>query len=355
VRTEISCMRVVAAFAVVLIHVSGVAVGKTDPGLWIPGQVFNCLGRWAVPVFVMISGALLLNSSKHEPLAHFYSKRVLKLVPLLLVWNAVYFRFMYWGDHLSIAQAWKIALYKGGFYVHLWYLPMALGLYLMTPLLRFSLGRAPRRILPPVLALFFLTLFVCSLAIEIPWGRLPTIALSVPFLGYYVLGHWLDTVRTGRSTGVLCVVLFLVAYASTVGGNCLWVDHTGFEHPFSPTVCAMAVSVFLLFRHWFSGTDSGGDQWLNRLGGAALGVYLVHPLVLHTIHRFSTCETRLPWLSIPLLTVAVFLISVVVTLSWARGKLLVRHTWIILKSEKTAPVVDGSVRNQYLPHRRRVE
>lgn len=68
-------MSVAAAFAVVLIHVSAGAVVKTDSSTWFASQVFGCLGRWAVPVFVMISGALLLSNPKHEPILQFYSKR----------------------------------------------------------------------------------------------------------------------------------------------------------------------------------------------------------------------------------------------------------------------------------------
>ena len=265
-------------------------------------------------------------------------------MPPLLLWNAVYFRFMYWGDHLSIAQAGEIALYKGGFYWHLWYLPMVLGLYLMTPVLRLCLGRVSRRILLPVLALFFGMLFVYLLTARSPFDRLPAFALSVPFLGYYLLGYCLDTARPGRRTGPLCIAVFLAAYVCTVGAKYLAANQGRFEHPFSPTVCAMAVSIFLLFRCWFSGRDSGRDQWLNSLAGAALGIYLVHPLVLHTIHRFSSIDTRVPWLAIPLMTVAVFLISLVLSLSWARGKWLFQHAWVVLKSEKPAPVVDYGVR-----------
>lgn len=343
-RTEISCMRIAAAFAVVLIHVStGVVIATGCASL--SGQLFNCVARWAVPLFVMISGALLLDDSKPESICRFYSRKALRLVPPLLLWNAVYFRFMYWGAHLSVAQAVDIAVYKGGFYWHLWYLPMALGLYLITPLVRPCVARCPRRIQLATLALFFLGAAVYLLAAEDPFGGVPTIAMCVPFLGYYVLGRCLSTLRVGRSTAWTCAALFLLAYGCTVGANCLLAERSRFVHPFSPTVLVMSVSVFLMSRHWLGGRDWGCNPWVHRLAGATLGIYLVHPLVIHTLHRFSISETWLPWLSIPLLTVAVFLISLTLCLAWAQARSLVQHTWNALRTERIAAGVNYGVRN----------
>ncbi len=343
-RTEISCMRIAAAFAVVLLHMSA-GVIFSGPGVNVSGEVFNCLGRWAVPLFVMISGALLLTDSKQESISRFYSKKAMKLVPPLLLWNVIYFRFMYWGAHLSVAQAADIAIYKGGFYWHLWYLPMALGLYLITPFVKPCIARCPRRILLAALALFLLAMSVYLLAAKDPFGDLPTIALCIPFLGYYVLGHCLNDVRVGKRTGWICLVLFLGAYACTLGANCLLGERSRFVHPFSPTVLVMCVSVFLMCQCWLRGRDWGHSQWLHRMAGTTLGIYLVHPLVIHTLHRFPISETRLPWLSIPLLAVLVFLISLALCLAWAQARSLVRHAWSAPRIERIATGVEYGVRN----------
>lgn len=325
-RTQISFMRVAAAFAVVLIHVTAGATTGTDPHSECIGQAFTSLGRWAVPLFVMISGAMLLNSSKRESPLQFYSRRALKIVPPLLFWNAVYFRFMYWGADLTFAQAADIVIYKGGFYWHLWYLPMILGLYLLTPLLRAGVRRISRRRLLPLVVAFCLAVCTGYLAGGDLFDRIPTIALSIPFLSYFVLGYCLDGIHVGRRMVPACLALFLLAWAGTVAGDRLAGDFGRFQDPFSPTVFVMAASLFLAFRGWFDQRDTGRPAWLHRLAGATMGVYLVHPLVIHTIHRFSIPDLPTPWLSIPVWTVVVFIASLVVSLAWARVVQPVRRT-----------------------------
>ena len=60
----LDCLRVIASFAVVLIHVSAwFALNRPLVGV----NCYNILGdmvRWCVPIFVMISGALFLDSKK---------------------------------------------------------------------------------------------------------------------------------------------------------------------------------------------------------------------------------------------------------------------------------------------------
>jgi len=54
--------RIVAIFGVVLIHTSAKVLLESDVGdsQWWAANVYDALARWSVPVFVMVSGALLL-------------------------------------------------------------------------------------------------------------------------------------------------------------------------------------------------------------------------------------------------------------------------------------------------------
>src|SRR3712207_2098915 len=82
-------LRIVAAFAVVVIHVSsGVmdeqATGSTN---WWIGNLYNSMMRWCVPAFVMVSGLLLLDPSKNESIRLFYRKRTRRVLVPLLFWT----------------------------------------------------------------------------------------------------------------------------------------------------------------------------------------------------------------------------------------------------------------------------
>ncbi|MEO0868581.1 MAG: acyltransferase family protein, partial [Cyanobacteria bacterium J06642_11] len=73
--------RVVSILAVILLHVTVIVMVSNDIGstYWWFGNIYNSSVRWCVPVFVMISGALLLSTDKREDAATFYKKRVARL------------------------------------------------------------------------------------------------------------------------------------------------------------------------------------------------------------------------------------------------------------------------------------
>ncbi|WP_175637699.1 acyltransferase family protein, partial [Dickeya dadantii] len=68
--------RIVSTFAVIVLHVSAYTVALADLGTfsWWVGNLYDSLVRWCVPVFIMISGALLLSPEKVESLSIFYKK-----------------------------------------------------------------------------------------------------------------------------------------------------------------------------------------------------------------------------------------------------------------------------------------
>ena len=70
-------MRVCATFAVIMIHVTAQYFYKVEPTsfAWKTINAYQCLSRWGVPVFVMMSGALFL--PREIPLQKIYSKYVL--------------------------------------------------------------------------------------------------------------------------------------------------------------------------------------------------------------------------------------------------------------------------------------
>ena len=74
--------RILAVCGVVFLHVAaGVVLGhEVGTGDWWFGNVYDSVVRWCVPVFVMISGALLLDPGKKEDLSTFYKKRLARVL-----------------------------------------------------------------------------------------------------------------------------------------------------------------------------------------------------------------------------------------------------------------------------------
>ncbi len=83
-------LRILATFAVIVLHLSAQHWADTDvySRAWQAFNLYDSAVRWAVPVFVMISGALFLSGS--QSIGHILKKNVSRLVTAFIFWSALY-------------------------------------------------------------------------------------------------------------------------------------------------------------------------------------------------------------------------------------------------------------------------
>ena len=138
----INSLRLIALYAVIVLHATAPLLaeqGKISTFNWWTADVFNALVRFAVPVFVMITGALLL--PKDYEIAGFLKKRLGRVVIPFLFWSLVYVWYSWYNEELVFTKdAWvdiKMVLHllKYGSSYHLWYVYMLIGLYFFIPVL----------------------------------------------------------------------------------------------------------------------------------------------------------------------------------------------------------------------------
>lgn len=96
---------------------------------------YSILDKIAVPLFFMISGALLLQ--KDENLSQLYYKRVLKFIVILLAISAVYQLYDYYvnNDNIELKTI-LLEFVNGSTSTALWYLYSYIGVLIMLPFLR---------------------------------------------------------------------------------------------------------------------------------------------------------------------------------------------------------------------------
>lgn|SRR5690625_78500 len=133
---EMDMMRGLAILAVILIHITAEII-NSSPNMEEMNLMFlivNQLSRFAVPVFLFISGLGLALSSRKENYFSFLRRRVSKLLPLYLLWSVLY----YVAIHLKNINLLEFAILtlKGSNYYHLYYIPVIIMLYMLFPLLK---------------------------------------------------------------------------------------------------------------------------------------------------------------------------------------------------------------------------
>ena len=130
----IDTLKVLAAFMIVLLHVSAIYVDMTVQPVGKLVYYINALVRPGLFIFLMVSGALLL-----RPQYTFnFKKKFTYIAKIYAFWSAFYVVF----DQLAFAISGKPLLtfpemavhwIRGPY--HFWYLAMLLGMYIYMPIL----------------------------------------------------------------------------------------------------------------------------------------------------------------------------------------------------------------------------
>ncbi len=136
-------LRVISTIAVIVIHISFPITnhyGKTSEIIWNIGNLYNSISRFCVPIFFMISGALLLKQD--YKLSYFLKKRFWRIIPPLIFWSLIYIfcdYFLVGEKSFTLIESIKLVIAKI-FHIsqfHLWFVYTLLGLYLFIYLFQF--------------------------------------------------------------------------------------------------------------------------------------------------------------------------------------------------------------------------
>lgn len=91
----IDLLKIFSMVAVIILHVNAMQWPEVINFSfdWKVSNMVYILTKWSVPVFIMCSGMMFLDSKKEISLKKMYKKYILRLFMLLLIWSTVYFLF----------------------------------------------------------------------------------------------------------------------------------------------------------------------------------------------------------------------------------------------------------------------
>jgi surface polysaccharide O-acyltransferase-like enzyme len=310
--------RVSAILAVVFLHAAANVVTGSTIGseYWWIGNLYDSFVRWCVPVFVMISGALLLDPSKNEGLKDFYTKRMSRILVPILFWSAF---FLLWGmvkgDPLSLINLAK-KLLSGKPHYHMWFLYMIVTLYLFTPFFRKIIKVSSRNEIAVLVFFTFLIAVINAISVKLfPSESKLFINWFLSYIPFFFLGYLIRTDERNYSKPILWGVFLLSSLLTAVG--CYFVARSKgldaglyFYGNLSITVIPMSVSIMYLLKSWTS--PIGSERLTKTLSALTLGVYLIHPIVLETIHYLGLGPLNFyPAASIPIIALIGFTSSLI--------------------------------------------
>lgn len=321
-RVEYDLLRITACMMVVMLHVSAFYWTKLSPNCteWKVLNLYDSFVRSSVPLFFLLSGVFFL--SKEAEIKKLYTKNIFRLLTVLLIWSVLYaidtigIPAFFYQDAGSIFTA----IVNGKY--HLWFLWSMLGVYLFVPLLSGLVQYRDGKCVSYFLILFFVFGIIKSTVTIYPYSnhsifdllnKLPDFRV---YLGYFVLGYYLDKKVTRKFSGNILLTAFIgIALLSTFVGQ---IDAVRKGSPsgllygyFCFPVFLEAVLLFLFFRGlepYFKNKEKL-SRVICLLSANTMGVYLLHPFILERLDRWQINSlTWNTWISVPLITLITFII-----------------------------------------------
>lgn len=355
----IDLLRVLACFLVIVSHSCDPFVGKFDSNYpeFLTGSLIGSVVRCCVPIFVMMSGVLLLPVKMDMP--SFYAKRTKRLLIPFLFWSLVlpvlYYLYVNFSgieiispnilpEDYTLARTFE-KMYTFIFNFNydttvLWYVYMLVGLYLFMPIISAWLVQAEKRDIRWFLRIWIVSMFLPYVQMAAPylgytgnygnmgiwgvcdWNPYGMVYYFSGFLGYLVLAYYLVHYPLNwswRKTLGIAIPLFLIGYGITAGGFIL----TQHYYPGSfanleiiwyfagINVFMMTFGIFIIMQK----LKIRSNPFLTKVAGLTFGIYLSHFLLVQWGYDLIYPNLPVPP-AVKILMIAVFAFVISLFITW---------------------------------------
>jgi len=287
---------------------------------WWIGNIYDSSVRFCVPIFLMISGALIL-SKNYESIGEYLKKRVLRILFPFLFWSIIYiakgafFKFNH-GECLTFIEILKftfISLKYGADY-HLWYIYLIIGLYLFFPIVGKWISKSNKYEIKYFIGIWLITIFA-----HLPFVKIliPNIEMSYfsGYIGFPILGYYLSkTTFNINGKKAIYILFILTGILITIFGTFFVTKHTGsfrggFYDFLSPNIILVSIGVFLLFKDFVKPSTRTSTVVLF-FSKYSYGTYLIHALILWGLGKFGFSYAFVnPVIGIPVTSILCFISS----------------------------------------------
>ena len=295
---EIDYMKAICALSVIWIHATAGYVEYSDFA-----YMTNQISRYAVPMFILLSGFGLFLSEKKKrnaPILSFYKKRVDKILIPYILWSLIYFVFA--NRHQLLATEWTVQaaklakqLFMGTAFVHLYFLIIMIQLYVLFPLLKKWMEEKPNAVL---VASFLVTLgFHVGLYAHatqiflLPSLGVPYVILFPVWMFYFAMGMYMAK-KADRVFGIIqhaalgkTFWLWLLALVVLVMDSKMTNTFASSTKP--STLFYTAISFVFLYKcAGFIQNSTRAEAFFSWFSTHSFFIYLLHPLIISVLAQY---------------------------------------------------------------------
>lgn len=316
---HLSNLRALSCFCIVILHTCLLAVRQFQPSfpLHVASSIIRNLVMWAVPMFVMVSGTLLLDPGHDVTLKKIFLKYIPKML-LALVLCTIAFEFydVMTGEVTGVNIALDIIrrILTGDGWLHMWYLYLMVALYVMLPFYRMAAKNIDKE--GPYLLLIYVVFQSVLPLIQTLTGQAAGfyICVATIFPFYFFAGYLISTgkVKIKRS---ICLALTVLCLAFIIGLTVVSVQQKSStlgsllgNYSFPP-VLVLSICLFQMVN-----PTEKANPFLLAIDRCSFGIYLIHVPIIKMIYRiFNPYEHGGIFM---LLLTAVIVMAVSYALTW---------------------------------------
>ena len=312
-------LNVLAIIAVIAMHCNSIVHENPYIRAWNSSLLVECLCYWAVPVFLMLSGATLMNYREKYDTKTFFKKRFSKiLMPFIifalaaLLWK-IFTKQFELEQVLGIRKIINIIMnnQEAGAYYFIFEI---LGIYLTMPLLSLLPKAENRKTLWLIVLLYFIfnaTLNNLLPIIGIQYNNRLTIQIG-NYVIYVFLGYLLSTQDLTKKQKILLYVSALIGVIFRYVTTFIWSKASGEVVRTTWGYCQwhtilLASAVFVFVKNLKTNEKIKNNEKLSKIlkqiANCSFGIYLIHLFfVYYELQIFNIDKHTWQWRTIGIIT-----------------------------------------------------
>ena len=278
-------LNIFACISVIFMHCNWEAHYFSNNNSWYISMFVETICYFAVPAFLMITGANLLEYRKKYDDKTYFKKRFSKVVIPYFIWSIIFYIIYNKGFNLGVFIDKFLNCNIESVY---WLFPLIIWIYLLIPILATLIENNKEKYLYYFGLLIFISTSCISYIFTLLNKSTPNIFLffngNINYLLYIILGYYLSKKEISKKKRIILYILailcLLFRYFHTtyfsLQTNTLNENSWGYLSVLSVITTS---SIFIFLKNKKYNISEKNMKIITKISGCSFGVYLIHILV----------------------------------------------------------------------------
>lgn len=317
----ITILSVLSCLGVLFLHMNGIFWTFSKDATWISANIIESVFYFSAPMFLMISGATLLDYRDRYDTKTFFKKRVSKVLIPYILWTFIAL-FTYtlmgrfsWHDFFSnfVFEGLLYTKVESTYYFFLILLAIYLAIPFVTMIPNEKRQKAFKYIIIVILIVEYISPFILRHLFHRPYNGDWSIPVISRFMIYPVIGYYIHKYEIKNKAAIY--LMGILGFLLIFGGTWIFsyeaesVDRRFKEYLNLPCLCYTS-AIFLLFK------NLDKTKFIEKLhivfklfAPFTFGIYLMHKIVISILEKYSKLDFSLIWVRLTFPVLVFFALS----------------------------------------------